>query len=72
MGSRKDTNVTVPRYLTTRQAAEYLGVQPNTLRVWRVSGRGPKYSKTETGRILYAAADLATWLAAHARDRRDK
>ena len=49
-------------YLRTQAAGEYLaGTQPQTLRVWRVAGRGPKYAKIGN-RILYDTRDLDEFL----------
>lgn len=53
--------VTLPRLLTTRQAAEYLSLQPQTLRDWRANGRGPKSIKVE-GAVRYRAVDLAVFV----------
>ena len=47
-----------PEYMTEKQAAEYAGLKPATLRVWRCTGRGPAYYRTQTGRIRYSAEDL--------------
>jgi len=30
---------------TTKEAAKYIGMQPGTLEVWRVQGRGPSFLK---------------------------
>lgn len=46
-------------YLTTTEAAAYLRVSPNTLRGWRVSGKGPAYR--DHGRVVYAQLDLDKW-----------
>lgn len=48
----------VPRkWLTTPQAADYIGVKDQTLRVWRSQGRGPLYETI--GRLVrYALCDL--------------
>ena len=43
--------------LNTAEAAEYLGVRPNTLEVWRCKHKGPRYSKIGS-RVLYDMADL--------------
>jgi hypothetical protein len=43
--------------LTTDEAAELLGVRPNTLEQWRCAG---KY-----GLIRYRLRDLEAWLDAH-------
>lgn len=48
--------------LDTRQAAARLGIQPNTLEMWRSAGRyGLPYLKV--GRVVrYRARDLDAWL----------
>lgn len=47
----------MPRSLRTREAAEYLGLSPGTLEVWRCKGRGPRYSKL--GKVVvYDPTDL--------------
>ena len=47
----------VQRLLTTAEAAEYLGLAENTLRIARVRGTGPVYHKF--GRtVRYAVDDL--------------
>ncbi len=43
--------------LNTLQAAEFLGIQKNTLEVWRCYKKGPKYSKIGR-RVLYDIKDL--------------
>lgn len=51
--------------LTSPQAAAYLGVKPQTLRKWRVSGRGPRYVRlgsSPRARVAYRVYDLAAWL----------
>lgn len=57
---RKIELVTGPR------AAEILGIRPQTLRAWRMTGRGPKYIRYggKTGRIVYRLSDLEAWLDA--------
>ena len=52
--------------LTTATAALRLGVSPRTLEKWRVSGDGPTFLKVGR-RVVYAASDLDTWLAARRR-----
>jgi len=45
------------RSYRTREAAQYLGVSPGTLEVWRCKGRGPRYSKL--GKVVvYDPSDL--------------
>ena len=43
--------------LNTIEAAAYLGLQPNTLEVWRCKHKGPRSSKIGS-RVLYDMADL--------------
>lgn len=52
------------RLLNDRQAAEYLGLRPQTLRNYRWTGKdGPRYFKYPTGAIFYDVADLEAFLA---------
>lgn len=53
--------------VTTPQAAEYLGIKPNTLEIWRVRGiQGPIFKKF--GRLVrYSLNDLDTYIAAQSR-----
>lgn len=53
--------MTLPRLLTTRDAAEALGVTEDCLGAWRLRGLGPRYRKI--GRLVrYAESDLETFL----------
>ena len=53
--------LTLERCLTTKEAAAALGLAPSTLSKWRVSGRGPKWTKL--GRVCrYLASDLADFV----------
>lgn len=58
--------------LTTPQAAEVLGVTPDTLRRWRMKGFGPKYVRhmptASNSPVLYAVRDLEAWIDAHTVD----
>ena len=54
------------KYLSTREAAEYLGVSKTYLEHRRLSGGGPPYSKIDGGRtslVRYAKEDLDVWMA---------
>lgn len=42
---QKKTKGSKPRYMTTYEAAELLGLSAGTLRVWRCQGKGPSYYK---------------------------
>ena len=53
--------------LTTREAAEYLNVKPNTLDIWRMKGAGPRYVRLGTGTrqpIRYSIKDLDAYIEA--------
>ncbi len=49
-----------PTFLNSKQAADYLGLKPNTLAKMRVYGNGPKYRK-HGFRVLYSLDDLNVW-----------
>lgn len=53
--------MTVKQKLNTQEAAAYLGVQPNTLEVWRCKNKGPRYYKLGT-RVIYDRDDLDAFL----------
>jgi len=58
----------VTNYLSTREAATYLGVSKTFLEHRRLSGGGPPYSKIGGGRtslVRYAKEDLDAWMVAH-------
>ena len=52
--------------LSSPEAAQYLGISPNTLPKWRVFGGGPVYRKLGR-RVVYDTRDLDKWLDAHRR-----
>jgi len=56
--------------LNTDEAAEFLGVRPNTLEVWRTKKKGPKYSKIGS-RVLYDVNDLEEYFASRSVHTRD-
>ena len=53
------------RLLSTHQAAQALGLRPQTLRVWRLKGKGPQYIRYGNfgGRVAYRPSDIEKWLA---------
>jgi len=55
----------IQKKLNTAEAAEYLGVRPNTLEVWRCKHKGPHYSKIGS-HVLYDMADLEAFFHARA------
>lgn len=50
------------KLVNTKQAAEILGLRPNTLEIWRCHKKGPKYVKLGR-RILYDLGDLEEFTA---------
>ena len=53
------------RLYRTDDPALRIIAQQQTLAVWRMQGRGPRYIKL-SGRVLYKGADLNAWLASQA------
>jgi predicted DNA-binding transcriptional regulator AlpA len=51
-----------PQLLTHDKAADFLGVTPGTLYVWRCTKRYEIPYIKIGGRVAYDAADLLTWL----------
>jgi hypothetical protein len=48
--------------LSTKQAAEFLGLSEDTLRWWRHRGdRGPRSYALSAGNVVYDLADLQIW-----------
>lgn len=67
-GSRRSGRGTLVRMqpttarLSTRQAAEYLGISEDTLRWWRHRGdRGPRSYALSARHVVYDLADLDAW-----------
>jgi len=57
----------IEEVLNTIQAAKVLGRQPQTLRLWRLRGGGPRYLRLGNGvhaRVAYRPSDLDAWLKA--------
>ncbi len=61
-----DSERNQPTFLNSKQAADYLGLKPNTLAKMRVYGNGPKYRK-HGFRVLYSLDDLNAWSEASLR-----
>lgn len=62
--------MTNKRKLNNIEAAEYLGICPNTLEVWRCKHKGPRYAKIGT-RVLYDIDDLEAFFTARAVETRE-
>jgi hypothetical protein len=58
------TNQPSPGILDDAGAANYIGIQPRTLRLWRRT-RGVPHLKLSSKCIKYRVADLDKWLDAH-------
>jgi hypothetical protein len=58
---------TTREWLTTRQAAEYLGYKKNTLEIKRSRGDGPPFQKPTDNSVRYRRADLDVWAAQNPR-----
>ena len=61
---QKKTKGSKPRYMTTYEAAELLGLSAGTLRVWRCQGKGPSYYKVGNA-VRYKVDDLEAWKSAN-------
>ncbi|MYA97610.1 MAG: helix-turn-helix domain-containing protein [Nitrospinae bacterium] len=53
-------NANGKNYLSTREAADWLGLSPRTLERYRVSGDGPVFHHFG-GRVRYLRDDLEAW-----------
>ena len=51
----------MPRVVTTKVAARYVGLSESTLAKLRLNGNGPVYCKLGR-RVVYRTADLEEWL----------
>lgn len=56
---------TPERYVSTAEAAAFLGFSPKTLRKWRTLRRGPPFSRINGRTIAYRVADLSAYMEAH-------
>jgi len=55
-------------FMTTEQAAQFLGLRPNTLEIWRFRGTGPKFVKLGRA-VRYRLADLEDFIQAQTRQK---
>ena len=58
---RPDLAVLPPRYLRTKEAAQFLSLSARTLEKHRTYGTGPTYKKLG-GRVVYAVDELQAWV----------
>lgn len=59
---RPDAVILPPRFLRTKEAAEFLSLSARTLEKHRTYGTGPAYHKLG-GRVVYGIDDLEAWAA---------
>jgi predicted DNA-binding transcriptional regulator AlpA len=53
--------------LTGPETARYLGIKPQTLRKWRLTGHGPPFvriGESPRSRVAYRVSDIEAWVAA--------
>ncbi len=50
------------RFINDQQLASQLGLQPATLRKWRITGFGPKFRRFGRA-VRYSENDINLWLA---------
>jgi predicted DNA-binding transcriptional regulator AlpA len=60
--AQEEPRVTSPRYLTTKQVSDKIGVPVPTLRWWRHSGFGPKSFALGQRKVAYLERDVEQWL----------
>lgn len=63
----KEERAIMSEYLSTTEAAEFIGVSINTLAIWRYRGHGPTYYKVGDhpgGAVIYRTSDISAFLKA--------
>jgi predicted DNA-binding transcriptional regulator AlpA len=51
------------KLITTKEAADMMGVKPSTLRGWRCANTGPRFTRLTKRSVMYAQADLERYIA---------
>lgn len=54
------------KLLNTEQVSEILGIKTDTLRIWRMQGKGPLFKKIG-GSVRYAESDVTAYIDAAGR-----
>ena len=62
MATSQTTEPTTEQLLDTEAVAQWVGVAPQTLRLWRVQGEGPKAIRIGRRAVRYVPADVRAWL----------
>jgi len=52
----------LPRLMTRKEVAEYLGVAEGTLKNWSSAGTGPVTVKYGRNSVMYLAEDVHDWV----------
>lgn len=61
----RSTSAARAAFLTVKDAAEYLGLSPHTLYVWRHRRQGPpSFRMGPRGRVMYQVEALDSWVRA--------
>lgn len=55
--------------LTPSQAADLIGKHPNTLLIWRKSGKGPPSYRPTRSTVLYWLPEVVAWNTLHGEHR---
>lgn len=57
---------TQSKLLTNAEAAALIGIQPNSLEIWRSKGKGPKFIKLDPhslrSAVRYRQSDIEEWI----------
>lgn len=59
------TMVDLTELLDNEQTAAMLGIKPNTLEIWRLKGKGPRFVKlgfTKQSPVRYEQSEVTRWL----------
>lgn len=54
--------------VSSKDAAKMIGIKPQTLRLWRYAGRGPRFVRLGENRYCqtaYRVSDIEAWIEAH-------
>jgi DNA-binding transcriptional MerR regulator len=57
----------VEKLVKTQEAAELVGLAPQTLRMYRCRGEGPAFIKLAPNRVCYRVADLESFVESRRR-----
>ncbi|MBD8030280.1 helix-turn-helix transcriptional regulator [Corynebacterium gallinarum] len=58
----------IDKWLSTTQAAKYLGLTTRTLYNWRANNTGPRHVRNADNHALYRVSDLDDWIDASEAD----